>query len=233
MVRKNGIVGGLIAAAAVVLVLGAGLLAASQASAASGTVSVDSITVAPGEEGSVDVAALGVTSPGLGAWEMDVTYDPTVVSVVSCSPQAGSLCNANFASNKVRIVGASASGLLGNTTLASITFECDTEDSSTLSLDVEVLADATLGEPEPISYSLQNGAVTCSSVEPPVIPPSPTVPAGEEPTATDVTPAGLPDSGTGGGSDSGSLGWLIGITAGAALAAIAGFGALRLRSRRA
>jgi hypothetical protein len=231
MVHKNGIGRGLIAAAAVVLVLGAGMLAASQASAASGTASVDSITVAPGEQGSADVAALGVTSPGLGAWELDVTYDPTVVSVVSCSPQAGSICNANFAADTVRIVGASANGLVGDATLASITFECDAVGSSTLSLDVAVLADATLGEPEPISYTIQNGAVTCSTVEPP--PPPPPVPTEEEPTPTDMVPSGLPDSGTGNGSNGGTLGWLIAVSVGVALAATAGFGALRLRSRRA
>lgn len=230
---RNGFGRGLVVAAAVALAVGVGLLASMQVSAASGTVSIDSITVAPGEQGSADVEALGVTSPGLGAWEIDVVYNPAVVTAVSCTPQAGSVCNPNFASNTVRITGASASGLVGDTTLSSITFECDTEGYSTLSLQVDVFADATVGEPQPIGHQVQNGAVTCSSVEPPEIP-SPGAPTEEEPapTATEAAVTGLPSSGTG-GTDGGALNWLIPASAAAVLAALAGFGALRLRGRHA
>jgi hypothetical protein len=231
---KNGIGRGLLAAAAVVLALGAGLLIASQASAASATISVDSITVAPGEQGSVNLDALNATSPGLGAWEIDIVYNPAVVTAVACSPQNGSVCNPDYASNTVRIVGASAGGLLGNKTLGSITFSCDSEGSSALSLNIMVLADATAAAPVPMSHQAQNGAITCSSAQPPVVPTStPGGPTEEaEPTATALVVTGLPPSGSGGSND-GAMDWLVAVSAGAALAAIAGFGALRLRDRRA
>ncbi len=230
---RNGLGRGLVVAAAVALAVGVGLLASMQVSAASGTASIESITVAPGEQGSADVESLGVTSPGLGAWEIDVVYDPAVITAVSCTPQSGSVCNANFASNTVRITGASASGLVGDATLTSITFECDGEGYSALSLNVDVFADATVGEPQPIGHQVQNGAVTCATVEPPVNP-SPGAPTeeGAAPTATEAAVTGLPSSGTG-GADGGALNWLIPASACAALAAMVGLGALRLRRRRA
>ena len=197
----------------VAAVAGVGLLA-STAWAAAG-VSIGSASVAPGGEGSVDLEATGIGDPGLGAWTLDITYDPDVVSVASCSPQQGGVCNPAFADDMIRVTGASATGLEGDTTLATITFECgDDEASSDLDISINVLADATIGDPQTIDATTSDGSIDCE------------VPA---PTNTPLPQIG--GVGTGYSSDGSDVGWLIAALAGAGLAALAGFGALRLRTR--
>ena len=224
---------GFIVAAAIVVALGVGLLAAPQVSAQDPTASVDSVTGVEGEQIAVHLRALDIGSPGLGAWEVGIVYDPSAVSVVSCSAAAGSVCNANFAADQVRITGASASGLEGDTSLAVITFRCDDIGSSTLTNKVLVFADATVGSPQAIGQDVQDGRITCAEASG-VGPPPPTGDGDDEPAATD-TPvvAGLPDAGTGGSPGGGIPGWLIAVLASAALTTIAGPAALRLRAARA
>jgi hypothetical protein len=201
---------GLLGAATVVAV--GVVFVASQVWAAAGTASVGSETVAPGEQGSVSVEALGVEAPGLGAWTIDIVYDPDVVTAVGCSTtQASSVCNADFAADTVRLTGATATGLEGDTGLGSITFECgDEEGSSPLQVSLFTFADATLGGPVDIDATTVDGVFACE----------------EEP-----EPA-LPVTGTGGGSSGGSLSWYIAALAAAGVAGVVGFGALRLRARR-
>lgn len=203
---------GFLGAAALVAV---GVFVASQVWAAAGTASIGSETVEPGEQGSVSLEALGVEAPGLGAWTIDIVYDPAVVTAVGCSTtQASSVCNAEFAEDTVRLTGATATGLEGDTVLGSITFECgDEEGSSPLHLSLFTFADATVGGPLDIDATTVDGVFAC-----------------EEPEA--ATPA-LPSTGMGDGSGSGGgLSWYIGALAAAGIAGIAGFGALRLRARR-
>ena len=150
-----------LAVAALALMLS--LLAASPASAADELISIDSITITPGAGTTLEVSALNIHAPGLGAWNIGVAYDPSVLSALSCSPAAGSVCNVDFSAQKVRIVGAAASGLTGDSVLASITFNCDRAGVSDLAIEVIELADATLSDPQPISFTLQNGRISCSA----------------------------------------------------------------------
>jgi len=167
-----------------------GLLFLSQASAASGTVSIGSATVPPGGQGTVELAALGVGTPGLGAWTMDITYEATAVAAVSCEAAPG-LCNPYYAAETVRFSGASATGLAGDTTLGSITFQCaDSEGSSVLRVSLVVFSDATLGDPQPIEAVVQNGSIGCVEV-PPTVPTS--TPAPPTPTAEGPTPTVAPE----------------------------------------
>ena len=218
---------------AAVIALGAVLLAASQAHAQSEAVTVGSATINPGTSNSVEVQSVNIASPGLGAWEIGITYDASVVTALSCSePVTVSVCNANFASNRVQVTGASAGGLTGDTTLASITFECITDGTSVLTVVIDVLADATVGSPQPISPAIQNGLITCadSSGLPDGGPSTPR----PRPTATPVVATTLPDAGTGTG-ESATLNWTIAGLSFAGLATLAmvtGIGALRLQRRR-
>ena len=86
--------------------------------------------------------------PSLGAWTVDVAYDPKAVKVVSCEGANGSLCNADFQPGAVRITGASASGLRGEQGLAQITFagSGNGEADSALHL-IPVLLAGPEGEP--------------------------------------------------------------------------------------
>lgn len=219
---------GVAAIGAAVVGLVAGILAFSVVSAASGKLEIGSATIAPGGQGSVDLEALDVTAPGLGAWTVDIAYDSTAVAAVSCNPQQG-VCNADYAAETVRFTGAVATGLVGDTNIGSITFQCaESQGSSVLTVTRQVFADATLGDPQPIDVTVQNGSIACVSV-PPTAPPIVTsTPGATVPTSTGVPPAatstptgkGLPISGTGGpGSDGGNtVGWLMAGLAGAGIA---------------
>ena len=218
--------------AVLTLVLGVGLLAASHVSAQSESVSISRITNAPGASGTVDLSALGIGSAGLGAWEIGIVYDPALVTPTSCSPQQGGVCNLSFTSNQVRVVGASGSGLTGDTTLANITFRCgDSEGTSPLTLVVAVLADATPGGPLPISADIANGSVTCTDVAGPQ-PTALTDDDDAEPTATEAPAVSLPVTGSGSAGGAGVIAWLTAVLASTGLIAIVSLGALRLRARQ-
>ena len=218
--------------AVLTLVLGVGLLAASHVSAQSESISVSRITNAPGASGTVDLSALGIGSSGLGAWEIGIVYDPALVTPTSCSPQQGGVCNLSFTSNQVRVVGASGSGLTGDTTLANITFQCgSSEGTSPLTLVVAVLADATPGGPLPISADIANGSVTCTDVAGPQ-PTALTDDDDAEPTATEAPAVSLPESGSGGAGGGSAIAWLTAVLASTGLLAIVSLGALRLRARQ-
>ena len=223
MKEHKGLRLGLIAAAAVAVALIGGLLVA-QVSAASHALTVGDATAAVEEMATVDVGAHDMPEPGLGSWLVDVTYDPAIVSVVSCASEESVDCTVDVvAENTVRFVGfVVGDGLVGDTLLGSITFTCDAEGESALTIDTETLDlnDATLGDPAPIGGTVSDGSVTCST--------EPTEEPTEEPTV------GSPPLGTGplGGGSNGVSVWLIAALAGAGFAALAGFGALRLRTRQ-
>lgn len=149
------------AAMSIALMIG---VSAQQTTAVGEMISVDSATVAPGGSASVDVQALSVDAPGLGAWSIDIQYDAAVVSADSCVAEQGGVCNPAFAAGVVRFTGASAGGLEGDTTLAGITFGCLTEGISTLTVVIDVLADATIGDPQPLTAAIQNGTFACTTV---------------------------------------------------------------------
>ena len=54
----------------------------SRAGAAQGTVRIASTAAGIGLEAGVTLSAVDVGPPGLGAWTLDISYDPAVVSVV-------------------------------------------------------------------------------------------------------------------------------------------------------
>jgi len=214
--KKLGIVAGVGAALAAVLML------AGMAFAQDGGIGVSDGTAAPGETGDVTLDATGVGAPGLGAWTVDITYDNTVITAVDCSPEEGGVCNEAFADNMVRITGASASGLEGDTNLGSITFECaDEEASSDLTVSVEVFADATVGAPADLEPSVTNGTFECAV-------PEPTDEPTAEPAGTPVTAP--PATGTGTSTDGNGMTWVIALVAVAGAAVLAvGYGVVRLR----
>ena len=221
--------------AVAVLALGVGIFASSNASAQQGpTISVSTVSANVGGQAEIQLRALNIGGLGLGAWEIGVIYNSQVVDAVTCSTSI-STCNRDYAPNEVFVVGASSSGRQGNTTLATISFRCLEEGTSDLSLVVDRFADATVGAPQGISFVIQSGRITCT--EPSDIP-TPRRPRAtdeeEEPTSTPSGGvSGLPK--TGGGADGdGGAGWSIAALAGAAgLVTMTGYGALRLRARRA
>jgi hypothetical protein len=59
---------------------------------------------------------------GIGAWTIDIHYDPAVLEPVSCVANPAGLCNVAFSVIEVRVVGATLAGLFGTVNLADITF---------------------------------------------------------------------------------------------------------------
>jgi hypothetical protein len=128
------------------------------------TVSINSPEIAVGEQGEAVLTVLNFNAPGLGAWEVDIEYDNSVVSVVECEPlPQGAVCNPAFADGTaVRVVGALAVGLEGDTVIGRITFQCNVAGESNLDISVDVLADGTLGDPQILVPNIENGAITCT-----------------------------------------------------------------------
>jgi len=137
------------------------LIAVSTASAQTPTVSVGSTGTNVGSHGEVHLRALDIGAPGLGAWTIDVSYDPAYLNVVECAPDQGGLCNPAYGEHTVRITGTNIAGLLGDTTLGAIVFGCKQVGSGELKVSLSVFADATLGGPRPIDAAMVNGKVTC------------------------------------------------------------------------
>lgn len=100
------------------------LAAPPETASAAVSVSPSQMTLAPGVSGTVSIVAV-VAGGNLGAWTIDVGYDPLAVGASACAatvPGALSLCNKDLP-NAVRIVGVSAGGLSGTVTLGTISFQ--------------------------------------------------------------------------------------------------------------
>ncbi len=198
----------LVGLAAVAALMGGLFLAGTVAAQDGDAVGISSGGAGPGESDDVTLEATDIGEPGLGAWTLDIQYDSSLIEAVGCVPEQGGVCNPNFADGMVRITGASAGGLQGDSTLGVITFECGNDaGTSDLEISIFTFADATVGGPLPIDdVTVSDGTFTCSSV------------------------AGVPDAGTGFTPDSTSMGWILAVLAYFGVAGLA-VGALRWRTR--
>ncbi len=177
-----------------VLILGlvAGLLSLSHAAAQQDYIVIGSATIDVGSSSSIELSAANIGEPGLAAWTVDVFYDPDVVVVMGCQPESFGVCNPNLAANTVRVTGASATGLEGDTLLASLTFKCLTQGTSALTVDSREFADGTLGRPQAIDVAVVNGSISCEAL------PLPTDTVDQEATPVPVPPI-IVSAGTGPG----------------------------------
>jgi hypothetical protein len=174
-------------AATAALAAGAMIFITAQAAAQGPTAAIGDASAAPGERVTVELGASDIAAPGLAAWSIDISYDPSVVEVLSCDPVADTgsqVCNPDFTDDSMRLAGASGTGLEGDSTLAELTFTCIAEGTSDIEIDLVTFADATLGAPAPIDAEVDNGEITCAAVPVPV----PVLPqAGQGPGEADGT----------------------------------------------
>jgi len=129
------------------------------------TLTAGSATAATGADATVDVELLGFGAPGAGAWTIDITYDPDVVSIADCdtdTANASNVCNPAYDADTIRIAGAVAEGLEGDTVLGRLTFTCEAAGTSALELSIDVLADATIGAPQDTAANVGDGTITCT-----------------------------------------------------------------------
>ena len=141
--------------------------APSGASAVEATIRVRAVTTRVGEQGTVNLQAIGMPPPGLGGWSIDIGYASDIVSVESCTPFLRGICNPQFAPNTIRTVGAPDPGLPGDFTIAAIVFECQREGISSLTIVLNLVTDATFLDPQPINSATQDGVVICAGVSQP------------------------------------------------------------------
>ncbi len=165
---------GFVAMLAGIIALSFTFMASPKAAAEDAAVGVGSVKTELGRQAVVEVEALHIAAPGLGAWTLDIAYDPDVVTPVGCSATLGGICNVAFSATTVRLLGVSAQGVAGDVELGEIVFECKQAGESALELTTSVFADATPGAPQPIAAVIKHGGVTCSAEPPPTATPEPT-----------------------------------------------------------
>ena len=193
------------------------------------SVEIGSLSLNLGDEGSVELTAHNSADP-LGAWDIELSYDPTIVSVLECVPMNESICNPQPGSGSIRVTGASATGFIGDVTLATITLRCDSEGESPLALMLIVFGEA-IGFPPTVESS--DGNVVCNTAEPTPTAAEPTPTASDAPESAATPIPVLPETGTGSTSSLGiDLGWFIAALAATGTAALATLGILRQFQRR-
>ena len=171
----------------------------------------------------VAIKYTGLPSTGLGAADISVAFDSTVLAVTGCG--TGDLqgaCNPNAPGGPARAAGFRAPAITTEpVTIATLTVDCvgAAGSNSALTITVNELVDGSVGG-QSISASVTNGAVTCgeSGASPPAAPTA-------TPTAT---PGGLPPTGGEGDSSGSSLLIAIGIAAASAIAVLGALGVSRV-----
>jgi hypothetical protein len=210
-----------IAAAALALLV-AWFAVVGGAHAADGAVAISpaSQTVAPGGTVSVNVSA---TAPAanLGAWDLNVTYDPAVLSFTTCDSDISTSCTGS--QGTIRIAGAATSqaGLTGTQNLGTLHFNVvgAAGTSSTLGITITDFAD---GPANSVTPATTNGSVTVAAPTPT---PSPAPTASPTP-----VPSTLPQ--TGGNPSNGSSSAVTWLLVAAGLVVVSGGAWAVSRARR-
>jgi hypothetical protein len=111
------------------------------------TVSIESGEIVQGGSGEVTLlSALGITSPALCGFTVDIVYDPAVKDATACDPDPAdnfdaAVCNVDYAANTVRVTGGTSAGqgLIGDIALAHITWRAVGTAGDKTTLDVQVV----------------------------------------------------------------------------------------------
>lgn len=137
-------------------------------------VHVDSLVMAVGEEGSVDLSIIDIAE-SVGEWTFEITYDAEVISVGDCLPRKGGVCTEDLGVGRLQVTGASAAGLTRDTVIGSISVQCEKVGNTPLALTVIVFG----GGPNMPTQDVQveDGAVTCEEAAEPASTPMISLPA--------------------------------------------------------
>jgi hypothetical protein len=164
--RSNIYAVGLWGFAAAAFVVMMGLLGAANVAADGPRIDGGSWDFDDGSTGNVvQIEYTGIPAAGLGAADISVAFDSSVLSLTACT--AGDLagaCNPNGTAGPARAAGFSAPAITTEpVVIATMTLDCVGAAGSTSALTISVneLVDGTPGNAAPISATVQNGAVTC------------------------------------------------------------------------
>jgi hypothetical protein len=124
-------------------------------------VRVGSGQVDPGGSITIPVEALEMPGAGLGAFTIEVHYDPAVVRVENCKHDPGGLYSGlcHDDGQRIRLTGVSTVGVPGDSLLAEVILHAVGSDGDSTFLDVELL---TIADPdgEPIDAGDEDGVIT-------------------------------------------------------------------------
>ncbi len=181
-------------------------LVATVASAAVSSLGIGSATTDPGGTVVVNVTA-EATSPSIGAYTIDVTFDDSLVTLEACTSAIG-LCNPAFGAATARLVGAAPSGFpVGTITIGTLTFQAgETEGVADLDVAIDQLTD-----PEGTDISVTAGDGTITIAVPPTPSPTPVVTAAPVTPTPLVTPVAPPKTGGAPSDGSSTAAWLLAI----------------------
>lgn len=162
----------------------------------------------------VEIKYTGIPAAGLGAADISVAFDSTVLGITACGiGDLAGACNPNAPGGPARAAGFAAPAITTEpVTIATLTVDCvgAAGSNSALTITVNELVDGTVGG-QAISASVTNGSVTCG--------------------AATATPVGLPPTGGEGDSSGSSLLIVLGIVAAGAIAVAGAFGVSRVMRR--
>ena len=129
------------------------------------SIEINSAEIRPGEWRIVELWARDVDPPGLGAWNVEIDFDPDVGEISNCfSSLPVSRCKQDE-EGRIRVVGVNSrvEGPAGDQQLAAFRFTCGEAEATTqLSLNVVSFVNHFPGAPQRIFTSTTNGTVTCS-----------------------------------------------------------------------
>ena len=178
------------------------------------TITIESVSVAVGDTGSVNVEMVDISGPQT-AWDVRITYDPSIVSVVECIAVGDSTCDPAYRGDAVRVLGLNEGGVSQNSVLASITFRCESAGDTALTVTSQLL---TIEQGPRIDT--RDGVIVCLDAAEPHESASP---------ASTVEPT-LPTTGGRAPSDNAHLNRLIYALMATAVALLAATGAIRVRA---
>lgn len=144
------------------LVLGLAVRQGDGPAAAAGSgmaITMQSGAVTPGGSVTLSLDA-HADAPGIGAYTVDITFDPAVVHAESCDSDPG-LCNKAAAPDRVRLAGISLEGLSGDVKIADIVFSAAGAPGDHTSLQVHIVQLAgPAGQDLGGQAQIANGGVT-------------------------------------------------------------------------
>lgn len=120
-------------------------------------VGVSRETADAGSEVTVKVTVDPPEGKKLGAWTVDLTYDPNVLTPTACGGGGLSVCNEKYSSTVVRLVGISLEGIEGE--LGTVTFKATGAAGAKSAVTVNATS-CTTPEAEPLPCSGVNGEVS-------------------------------------------------------------------------
>lgn len=126
------------------------------------SVLICSATIKPSQKAIIDLR-VRIPEPGLGAFNIDVSWDSSLLVNTDCESAVG-LCGFAFSDNTIRLVGGSSIGFIGDTVVARLELQASNEEG-TSEIDA-VINQLTDPAGQDITVSATDGTIIISESRP-------------------------------------------------------------------